>query len=125
MLTKMRPEEVPARWLIQRNTLGKQMSFFLFLNLFYVRECFACMRVYAPRVSLAPAKVREGAGSPRTGVIDACKLPCGCLDLNLGPLQEQQELLATEPCLHLYVFKSKLNYTLSLCWLLSVTCPRS
>ena len=27
---------------------------------------------------------------PATGVTDGCELPCGCLQLDLGPLEEQQ-----------------------------------
>jgi hypothetical protein len=26
---------------------------------------------------------------PETAVIDSCELPCGCWELNLGPLEEQ------------------------------------
>ena len=41
----------------------------------------------------------EGVRSPGTGVTDSCELPCGCWELNLGPLQEQHVLLTTEPLL--------------------------
>lgn len=37
--------------------------------------------------------------SPRTGVIRGCELPCRYCELHLGPLQEQQEFLTTEPSL--------------------------
>jgi hypothetical protein len=30
-------------------------------------------------------------------VIDGCEPPCGCWDLNSGPLEEQSALLTTEP----------------------------
>ena len=30
---------------------------------------------------------------------DCCEPPCGCWELNLGPLEEQQVLLTTEPSL--------------------------
>jgi hypothetical protein len=30
------------------------------------------------------------------GVIDNCELPCGCWELNLGPLEEQPVLLIAE-----------------------------
>lgn len=36
-------------------------------------------------------------GSFRTGVIDACALPCRCWKLKLGRLEKQQGLLTTEP----------------------------
>ena len=32
-------------------------------------------------------------------IIDSCELSCGCLELNLGPLQEQQLILSSEPTL--------------------------
>ena len=35
-------------------------------------------------------------GSQKTGVIDGCKLPCGCWERNLGPLEEQLVLLTPE-----------------------------
>jgi hypothetical protein len=38
------------------------------------------------------ACLRESVRSPRTGVIDGCELPCGCWELNLGPLEEQSAL---------------------------------
>jgi hypothetical protein len=41
--------------------------------------------------------LREGVGSPGTGVTDSCELPSGCWELNLGPLGEQPVLLVTEP----------------------------
>ena len=36
-----------------------------------------------------------GAGSPRTGVMDVCELPCGYWELNPGPLQQDQQVLLT------------------------------
>jgi hypothetical protein len=47
--------------------------------------------------------------------MDGCEPPCGCWDLNSGPLEEQSTLLTTEPahqplmcifmsvCAHVYV----------------------
>ena len=43
----------------------------------------------------------EGIGSPGTGVTDSCELPCGCWELNPGPLEEQSVLLTTGPSLQL------------------------
>ena len=34
---------------------------------------------------------------PGTGVTDDCELPCGCQELNSGPVEEQQVLLTAEP----------------------------
>jgi hypothetical protein len=39
----------------------------------------------------------KGVRSPEIGVRDGCELICGCLELNLGPLEEEQELLTIEP----------------------------
>ena len=33
--------------------------------------------------------LHEGVRSLRAGVIDGCELPCGCWELDLGPLEEQ------------------------------------
>lgn len=38
-----------------------------------------------------------GAGYPHTGVTDDYELPGRCLELNPGPLREQQVLYITEP----------------------------
>jgi hypothetical protein len=43
--------------------------------------------------------VAKKARSPGTGVMNHCELLPGCWKLNLGPLQEQQVLLVTEPSL--------------------------
>lgn len=46
-----------------------------------------------------PQRPEEGAGSPETGVREACESPCECWVWNLSPLEErpQQVLLTTEP----------------------------
>lgn len=41
----------------------------------------------------------EGVGSPETVNTDSCELPCGCWELNPGPLEEQPGLLRAEPSL--------------------------
>lgn len=41
----------------------------------------------------------EGAGSSETGVRDNCEVLCGCLELNLGPLEEKPVLLTTKESL--------------------------
>ena len=38
---------------------------------------------------------KDGVGSPGAGVTDGCE----CLEPNLGPLEEQQAPLTTEPAL--------------------------
>ncbi|XP_050003558.1 adiponectin receptor protein 1 [Alexandromys fortis] len=42
---------------------------------------------------------RTFSKSPATGSSDSCELPCGCWELNPGPLEEQSVLLTTEPSL--------------------------
>jgi hypothetical protein len=41
----------------------------------------------------------EGVGFHGIGVADSCELPCGCWELNLGPLEEQPVFLTSEPSL--------------------------
>ena len=43
-----------------------------------------------------------GVGSPGTGDPGNCDPPCGCLELNPGPLEEQLVLLIAEPSLQSY-----------------------
>ena len=40
-------------------------------------------------------------------IIDGCEPPCGCWELNSGPLEEQSVLLTTEPSLQPYDCFSK------------------
>jgi hypothetical protein len=45
-----------------------------------------------------PHKKKKSASDPIT---DDCKPPCGCWELNSGPLEEESVLLTTEPSLQL------------------------
>ena len=47
-------------------------------------------------VSVLPACTSLGL---EVGATDSCKLPCGCWELNLAPLEEQPVLLTTKPSL--------------------------
>jgi hypothetical protein len=42
----------------------------------------------------------EGIRSPGSGLTSGCAPSWGCLELNSGPLEDQQVLLMTEPSLH-------------------------
>jgi hypothetical protein len=53
-----------------------------------------CVLVFCLHVCLF-----EGVIFPGTGVIDSCEQPCGCWDLNLGPLEEQPVLLTAKSSL--------------------------
>ena len=48
------------------------------------------MCVYTLCVCLVPIEFRIGVRSPGTGVTDSCELSCGCWELKLSPLEEQQ-----------------------------------
>ena len=79
----------------------KKLSIFCFTNfekkLLYYLICMtvlpACMYVH----HVCTLEVKEDIGCPETGVTDSCEAPCGCWDLNLDPLEEQQVLLVMEP----------------------------
>lgn len=44
-----------------------------------------------------PWRSKGGTESSGTGTIDDCKLPYGCLELNVCPLQNQKEFFPIEP----------------------------
>jgi hypothetical protein len=61
-------------------------------------------------------------------ITDGCEPPCACWELNSGPLEEQSELLTTEPSLQhlcflfvLFCFCFKSFYPIGLCHLLFST----
>ena len=49
---------------------------------------FVCVYACATCACMVPAEVRSGNRSPGAGVRDGCEPPYGCLESNLGPLQE-------------------------------------
>lgn len=55
------------------------------MYLFYVIDVFAYMYIC------------EGIRAPGTRSTDSCELPCGCLELNLYPLEKQPMILTAEP----------------------------
>ena len=58
----------------------------------------ACMSVY--HLDTVPAEAKRWFWIPwYWSYIDSCDLLCGCWELNLGPLEEQQAFLTTEPSL--------------------------
>ena len=60
-----------------------------------------CLHVYLYHMHAWCPGRPESYKSSRTGVPDSCELPCGCWELNLGPLEKQPVLLTTEPLLQL------------------------
>jgi hypothetical protein len=55
-----------------------------------------CMNDLVASVSVYSRRPEEGIKSLETGVTEHCEVPCGCCELNLGPLEN---LFATEPSL--------------------------
>ena len=61
---------------------------YLFLLVSYLHTCVQYLQ-----------RPEEGIRSLGTGVTGGCELPCGCWELNPGPLEEQPVLVTTEPSL--------------------------
>ena len=53
-----------------------------------------------------PAYMPAGQKRVPDLIRDGCEQPCGCWDLNSGPLDEQLVLLTTEPSLQPHLFSS-------------------
>ena len=66
----------------------------------YMSVLPACISVYHACVWCLQ-RPEEEIRSPGIGVTDNCKPPCGCRELNSGPLEEQAMLLIAEPSLQL------------------------
>ena len=74
-----------------------QSSLYFFYHAFNFIFYFTCIRVlpacmYVYHFVLFPQRPEEDVRIFGAGVIDGCKLPCGCWELNPGHLQEQQVL---------------------------------
>jgi hypothetical protein len=61
-------------------------------------DIFAFRAVCVPYECLITMEVKRYQ-IPGTGVTDRRELPCECWESNLGPLQEQEVFLTTEPSL--------------------------
>jgi len=115
-LTHWRPKWTSsASWMLSI-FVGFVFLLYVFMHFFsYVYECFylyVCMHVH-PVCAWCLRRSEEGIRSPGTGDKEGCEPPCGFWELNLGPLQEQQVLLTTEPSLQPPIFVL-LRETLSL-----------
>ena len=60
---------------------------------------FICMDVCAPLACFYPSEARRVCQFCGTGITDGSEPPCGCWELNTGPLEEQAVLLTAEPSL--------------------------
>lgn len=58
----------------------------------YILVLLTCLYLYHLS-AWYPWKLGEGVGPSGTGVTDGYEPPCGCWELNLGPLEEQPGLL--------------------------------
>jgi len=56
--------------------------------------------------SFLPACMPVGQKRAPDLIIDGCEPPCGCWELNSGPLEEQTVLLTSEPSLQPDINKS-------------------
>ena len=45
-------------------------------------------------------KIKVGQKKAPDLIMDGCEAPCGCWELNSGPLEEQTMFLTSEPSLH-------------------------
>lgn len=59
----------------------------LFLDYLFIYLFIACVLLFYLHVCLV-----KGVGSTGVGIAHRCKMPCGYLGLNLGPLEEQSVL---------------------------------
>lgn len=69
------------------------------LFLFYVYDCLSTYVTGYYIYIWCPKSSEEGVSSPGSGVMDLCEPPCGCRELNPGPLVEQPVRLTAEPFL--------------------------
>ena len=79
--------------------------FKIFLNFHFVR-----MAVLPTCKSVHHMYAEKGIGSPGTGVTDSYELSCGCWELTLDPLEEQPELLTSEPSFQLSLLFNMRTY---------------
>lgn len=59
--------------------------------------CFACMCACIPHIVPSACRGQKAIGSPGSGVIDSCEMPCGCYELNLGSIEASALNPITEP----------------------------
>lgn len=96
---------------IKKNPIMREMCLRCLLKWsrwLHAYECFAWMKVCAPPGTHGGQKRRSEEG-PR--ITNSCALPCGCREPNLGPLQEQQVPLTSEPSVQsLHSFSKQIKF---------------
>jgi len=73
--------------------LGRSPLYFFFF--FFLKHLFIMYTSYC----FLPAYTPAGQKRAPDLIIDGCEPPCGCWELNSGPLEEQTVLLTSEPSL--------------------------
>ena len=68
--------------------------------------------MYLHFVLIESEEIKRGHWILRTGVMNDCEPPCGCWELNPGPLQDQPVLLTSEPSVHSQPSLSVTNFLL-------------
>ena len=79
---------------------------------FFVYKCLARVYVYVLWACLVPMDIRRRCQISGIGVTDGCEPLCGCWELTLGPLQEQQ--VPIEPSLQPFR-----QYNFKVSWLMT------
>jgi hypothetical protein len=96
---KGKPPWIPSYPETSSPTRTIAFRFFFLICYFLMHFYFLCMSVLSQCIYVhhmhawCPQKSEEGVRVPGTRVMSICEPPCGCQELNLGPLQEHPVLL--------------------------------
>lgn len=83
---------------------------FVFIILFYMCRCFACVYDCAWPTCLVPSKARRVHWIPWNWRYRQFQLPCGCWDWKLGPLEEHPSLQSLVDILVFQISKGLLTF---------------
>lgn len=92
-------------WMKDVQALTKLMSFWYFCFAFFSNDLF----LFYEHWCFISCVLCEGVGYPGTESTPSCELPCGCLELNPGPLEDQLALflncsaIASAPTFSFYI----------------------
>jgi hypothetical protein len=87
---------------LSKNGLGAGMLVFLFIYFFETRLFFKrCIYLFYLFICVHCHFLQTYQKNASDPVIDGCEPPCGCWELNSGPLEEQSVLLFPELSLQL------------------------
>ena len=78
---------------------GKYLNFKNILNFMYVGVVLPVFVYVYHGHSWCPLRPEKGFRSLETRIADSWELPCGCWELNSGPLEEIPVFLTAEPLL--------------------------